>query len=1686
MKNLRLALRKISAACLALLLAGPAGAVGPVLTQIGVAGAVRGKVMAFPPAAVPAKKAVGREVASGKPLFLNEKVTTDAKGHMQVMLKDETTFTLGPNASMVLDEFVYDPASGAGEVTASVTKGAFRFVTGKIGAKDPSKVKVKFPTGTMGIRGTIVAGMVNDDGSTTAILLGPGADNNAGERPGAFNLGNDAGSVDVTQPGFGSTMNSNDAPPTPPTIIPSGQLGAIMGALAPPEEQASSGEGDGGGTASSASSGDTASGDGSGDGSATSGGDTASGDGATVTGEATGETAGGGDMLGGGMDAGSTGGSDVTSLAGQDTAGAAATVAELGSFATVTDVSNAITETASADSGDTAVTDSAVVVADGPSTWDDVRTVEAGVGRYGGIGFFTPALCSGAACGGPKGFVAYLLELDFGAQTYSGGAYLWLRDDATATAVDDFTMVKDESYAGLSGLAAGTGTSESGAFAVDFSLNNVNGAAAAELSLTAYYDEEGTTTGSGAYSAGQAGILADTTWEGVLAIPSGVGVFAGAGPISLTQCNSGACVDPRGIFAYLLRIDFGMQTYGGGQSGVSYILSDSLTGVNVWGEFMTAETSYAGSSGVPAIQTSDVNLTVDYTLKSVDGVAGAGLDASAAYNDGVTIGSGLSSAGLSVSDGFDSLWSSIKAIPSGLGVFQGGGEFNLTNCGEGACSAPTGSFDYLVYIDFANQQFGGNGSVASFHAADPGTGIEIADSMEIWAESYAGSSGEALLGGYNSDWFYSEYGYFSMDFSLKDVQGVSAAGLTAYAYYNDGATTGYGWDSSLRESVSDWTAVNAVPTGTAWFAGAGPFYLDSCMDNVCYAPTGGFRYALLLDFANKTYEGGAWVWAEDAQAWTSVNDQVGIDPTPFPAEGNGVISANSMSGYLTATFSLKDLAGVPAMGAAASVYYYDNDWTSGYGGAASSRSEPFADGAAAWADVLSLQAGSGRFGGAGPFTLTQCNGGACVAPDGFFAYLLSVDFGAKTYTASAYVEATDVQTETSIKDHLSIPETSFAGSSGGANISGTSLTGDFSVDFSLKNAWDLAATGLDVSAGFDNTFTLGSGSASGPMAGMYGSSWDALNGISEGGGVFAGRGAFGLTQCGGSPCTDPRGYFEYLVKVDFANLQFGGNGSRAILQAFDPGGEFTSPVSIFETFDITPSNYGGWTGVSNMFDTYYSDTGNSWLNFTLADVEGVSAMGLDVLAYFYDGSSVGRGWSFASRFDPSDFAAVQAIPGGAGFFRGAGDFVLSRCNWGPCGDPVGQFNYAVFVDFGAQEFGGRGSLGWVYASDEPFSGVVVADSVVIPPQPYGGSSGAAFFPTQFSPSGNLGMDFSLRDVSGSAAMGLDASAYFNDGGSVGAGMSYASRQDVSDWAAVQILTGKGWYSGAGGFNLIQCGYATCANVGPLDTGYFRYGLLVDFDTQMIGGGPSGVFVSAYQDAFGTAIMDSVHFPATDFSAMSGPAQLNVISPSGNLTVDFSLKDVSGLAALGAEVTAAFDDGNGNLAYGHLSGSPGSVPALSAADGISTFDDLRIIQGGAGQYASGAQPFTLSGCDLGICAGDGGPDTFDFTLDVDFGTRQYRLQSSMLADDTALTGGQISGTVDSGLVDFAGLAGAASIQGVDGSYSIDVDLRNAGGAAAALADAAANFDDGASILGSGSVTDVPLVIAEGSVGGGGPN
>jgi hypothetical protein len=180
----------------------PAGA----LTTIGVAAAVRGAVKASAPG-----QAAGRVIGSGKPVYLNDHVTTGPDARLQIMLMDETTFTLGPNSDMVLDEFVYDPKTAAGKVSARITDGTFRFITGKIAQKDPANMKVALPVGTIGIRGTMVAGHVHHR-DADILLIGPGRDNNALERRGGITVFNEHGRTVINSSGYGVRIVDGGGP----------------------------------------------------------------------------------------------------------------------------------------------------------------------------------------------------------------------------------------------------------------------------------------------------------------------------------------------------------------------------------------------------------------------------------------------------------------------------------------------------------------------------------------------------------------------------------------------------------------------------------------------------------------------------------------------------------------------------------------------------------------------------------------------------------------------------------------------------------------------------------------------------------------------------------------------------------------------------------------------------------------------------------------------------------------------------------------------------------------------------------------------------------------------------------------------------------------------------------------------------------------------------------------------------------------------------------------------------------------------------------------------------------------------------------------------------------------------------------------------------------------------------------
>jgi len=90
----------------------------------------------------------------GKSVFYNERISTGETGLVQVLLVDGSTFTVGPNSNLVIDKFVYNPSKKTGELVATFSKGAMRFVGGNL-SKNDGGVRVKTPAGALAIRGGI-------------------------------------------------------------------------------------------------------------------------------------------------------------------------------------------------------------------------------------------------------------------------------------------------------------------------------------------------------------------------------------------------------------------------------------------------------------------------------------------------------------------------------------------------------------------------------------------------------------------------------------------------------------------------------------------------------------------------------------------------------------------------------------------------------------------------------------------------------------------------------------------------------------------------------------------------------------------------------------------------------------------------------------------------------------------------------------------------------------------------------------------------------------------------------------------------------------------------------------------------------------------------------------------------------------------------------------------------------------------------------------------------------------------------------------------------------------------------------------------------------------------------------------------------------------------------------------------
>ena len=147
---------------------------------------------------------------------------------------DDTTFSLGPQANAVLDEWTYDPASKEGSGVLTMIKGAFAFLTGDVAKSGPDAMVIKTPTATIGIRGTNGAGRADDEGNANSFTLLFDPEGSIGEMLVSTSTG-----IEVLNTPFQTTqVFSAFLPPSPVVTMPASLVqqfyGAATSALPPP------------------------------------------------------------------------------------------------------------------------------------------------------------------------------------------------------------------------------------------------------------------------------------------------------------------------------------------------------------------------------------------------------------------------------------------------------------------------------------------------------------------------------------------------------------------------------------------------------------------------------------------------------------------------------------------------------------------------------------------------------------------------------------------------------------------------------------------------------------------------------------------------------------------------------------------------------------------------------------------------------------------------------------------------------------------------------------------------------------------------------------------------------------------------------------------------------------------------------------------------------------------------------------------------------------------------------------------------------------------------------------------------------------------------------------------------------------------------------------------------------------
>ena len=145
-------------------------------------------------------------------------VVNTAKGKVRIEFLDETLVDITEHSRLLIDDFVYDPATGEGSLGLKAGLGTIRYASGQIAKNSRQNVVITTPSAVIGVNGTDFAMVVNEIGGSMITLL-PSCDNSGMCVVGEISVTTDVGFVIMNQAFQTTIVDAAGTMPTKPVIL---------------------------------------------------------------------------------------------------------------------------------------------------------------------------------------------------------------------------------------------------------------------------------------------------------------------------------------------------------------------------------------------------------------------------------------------------------------------------------------------------------------------------------------------------------------------------------------------------------------------------------------------------------------------------------------------------------------------------------------------------------------------------------------------------------------------------------------------------------------------------------------------------------------------------------------------------------------------------------------------------------------------------------------------------------------------------------------------------------------------------------------------------------------------------------------------------------------------------------------------------------------------------------------------------------------------------------------------------------------------------------------------------------------------------------------------------------------------------------------------------------------------------